>query len=372
MGAYTKNNRNLGIDILRALAMFFVIIQHIIGQGGLLENAPMGSGKFYCLSFLQILSYCAVDIYGITTGYLLSEKKFRLVRLSNVWMTTVFWSVAVSCCFFLFVPESRTISEMVSMFLPVLRGRYWFFTAYFVVMLVSPALNVVIRSLNKQQFHLLCAALFLIFGVVPICSLGYDVLRISTGHHFAWMIVLYLVGGYLRKNDREGGTTMFRSPGRWLTGYFTLAAAHLLYKFLTPYVGLEGYQNLLLTYPSPMILGEAVCLFLYFKDTCKKISGESFAGRLIRFVSPGVYSVYVIHVHPLIYWNDEMIALFRIWDGWSTATAVAALLGVSVAVFAACVLLDALRQRLFRLLRIDRAVQNVSDWIERRVREYVR
>lgn len=194
----SADSRNPGLDLLRAVSMFFVICQHMIGQGGLIGNAAVGSGKYFFLSFLQILVYCAVDIYGITTGYLLCDKKFRLSRLVKLWLTTVFWSVAVSCCLFILVPEERTFEEAVSMFLPILRGRYWFFTAYFVVMLVSPALNVLLRSLSRRQFHLLFAALFVIFGIVPVGSLGYDVLRISTGHHFSWMIVLYLVGGYIK------------------------------------------------------------------------------------------------------------------------------------------------------------------------------
>ena len=65
-------------------------------------------------------------------------------------------------------PETRTFEEIVSMFLPILRGRYWFFTAYFVVMMVSPALNLVIRNRTKGQFRLLLAALFLIFGVIML------------------------------------------------------------------------------------------------------------------------------------------------------------------------------------------------------------
>ena len=39
MAETAKNNRNLGIDILRGIAMFFVICQHILGQGGIVANA---------------------------------------------------------------------------------------------------------------------------------------------------------------------------------------------------------------------------------------------------------------------------------------------------------------------------------------------
>lgn len=193
-----KSQRNLGIDCLRAVAMFFVICLHILGQGGLIAHTATNSVKYYILNFLNILCCCAVDAYGITTGYLLCDRPFRLSRLGKLWLTTVFWSVAVSCGFFLLVPGSRTFSEAVSMFLPILRGRYWFFTAYFVTMLVSPVLNVVIHTLSKGQFRCLLAALFVVFGVVPVCSLGYDVMRIFGGNHFAWMIALYLIGGYIK------------------------------------------------------------------------------------------------------------------------------------------------------------------------------
>ena len=366
MDNIVKSGRNIGLDILRALAMFLVICQHILGQGGLLAHTAAGSARFYVLSFLQILVYCAVDVYGITTGYLMCRKQFRLSRLTKLWTTTVFWSVAVSCCFFALVPESRTLKEVISMFLPVLRGRYWFFTAYLVVMLVSPALNVLISNLSRRQFRLVFAALFVIFGVVPVGALGNDVLRISQGHHFSWMIVLYLIGGYL---NVHGETVSWgKEKGFWLRGYFLLAGLHLVYKAGVRAVGLAAYGDLMLTYPSVLVLGEALCLFLFFRNACSGAASEGLAARLMGFVSPGVYSVYVIHVHPLIFWNSRIIGWFRGWDGWQTGIVVAALFVTAIAVFSACILLDAARRKLFALLQIDKIVEKLSDRMEAYVR----
>ena len=368
MAVSVKSNRNIGLDVLRALAMFFVICQHLLGQGGLVANAAAGSGKFWFLSFLQILVYCSVNIYGITTGYLLCEKSFRLSRLTKVWLTTVFWSVVVSCCFFLFVPESRSLTEAISMFLPVLRGRYWFFTAYFVVMLVSPVLNLVIRTLTKRQFHLLFAALFLIFGIIPAAALGNDVLRISSGHHFSWMIVLYLIGGYFRLHPPSAKV----HSRFWLLGYFLFALIHLVYKFLVSAIGLPNFGDLLLTYPSPLILGEAICLFLFCKNAFRNMSADGFIGKLIRFISPGVYSVYIIHVHPLVFWNHGIIGLFRSWDHLGSVAVFVRLALTSIAVFTVCIVLDFLRQHLFRIIGIDRSAQRWSDKLEALVRTYIR
>ena len=357
-----KTGRNMGIDLLRGIAMFFVIIWHFIGRGGLLEHAQPDSLKFWVLSSAQILAVCCVNLYGLITGYLMCDKQFRLSRVVKLWVTTVFWSVAVSCVLFAVFPELRTFAEMVSMFLPILRGRYWFFTAYVVVMLLSPVLNLVIRSLTRGTFRLLLAVLFLLFGVIPVGSLGYDVMRISTGHHFSWMIVLYIIGGYLRRFSTEGNAK------KWLAGYFLFGGVHLAYKFSVTAIGLGGYGNLLLTYPSPLVVGETVCLFLYFKNAFAGRNKDGALSRFIRFAAPGVYSVYVIHVHPGLYWNERVAALLRPWDHWNILAVCGAMVGTAAVLFMVCVCLDAARQWLFCVLGIDRTLDRVSDRIESKVR----
>lgn len=367
MNMQAKNSRNSGIDLLRAVAMFFVILWHFIGQGGLLEHTEVGSAKYWILSFVQILTICCVNLYGLTTGYLMCDKPFRLSRVAKLWVTTVFWSVAVSCVLFAMFPETRTVEEAVSMFLPILRGRYWFFTAYVVVMLLSPVLNLVIRSLTGGQYRLLLAVLFLLFGVIPVGSLGYDVMRIFTGHHFSWMIVLYIIGGYLHRFVHGGEM----SRGRWLFGYFGFALVHLVYKMAVTSIGLKSFADLLLTYPSPLVVGGAICLFLYFRDAFSGVSRESAAGKLIRFAAPGVYSAYVIHVHPKVFWNPDIIGLFRSWDNWSALSVCLAMAGTAAVLFAVCVCLDHLRQLLFRSLGIDRRIEKLSDRVEQTIRNYL-
>jgi hypothetical protein len=362
-----KTSRNMGLYILRAMAMFLVIVLHFVGQGGLLSHAVEGSVKYWLLSAVQIVAFCCVNLYGLTTGYLMCDQAFRLSRVVKLWATTLFWSVAVSCVLFVIFPESRTMKEMVSMFFPLLRGRYWFFTAYFVVMMVSPALNLLIRNLTVGQYRLLLAALFLVFGVIPVGALGNDVLRISTGHHFSWLIVLYLIGGYFKKTEQ----TRAVSPRKYLAGFFLFAAVHLLYRILTTAVGLGAFSNLLLTYPSPVVVGEAICLFLYCKDAFAEVSARSIPGKLIRFAAPGVYSVYIIHVHPQVYWKPEIVNLFRAWDFWNAPAVLGAMLVTTAAVFVVCVCLDAVRQRLFRCLGIDEALEKLSDRTEACVRKHI-
>lgn len=369
----SRSRRNLGIDCLRAVSMFFVICAHILGQGGLLSAAADEPVKRYVLSFLQMLTGCAVNCYGITTGFLLCRKGFRLSRLVKLWLTTVFWSVAVSCAFFLFSPESRSFSEAVSMFLPILRGRYWFFTAYFVVMLLSPALNHLILTLPKRTFQLLLLTLLVIFGIIPVASLGYDVLRISGGNHFSWMCVLYLIGGYLKVH----GISRPRNPCRYLIGYLCFGLFNLLFKIVvedaeTRLLGAPAHGDLLITNTSPLILGEAICLFLFFKEAGASWREKGFGGRLISFAAPGVYAVYMIHVHPLVFWGDLLMDAFRPWASWNLPAIVGAVFGTAAVVFSSCILLDFLRQQLFGLLKVNKAAEYLSDQAESAVRKFTK
>jgi len=348
--------RSRGLDLLRLTAMVLVVCQHILGQGGVLASAAPGSGRYLWLQYLQNLSFCAVDVFGLVTGWLLCRKPFRLGRLTKLWLTTAFWSVAVSCVCFAVLPESRSVKEAISMFLPLLRGRYWFFTAYFVTVLLSPVLNLVLRSLTGRQLALLLAALLAFFTLVPVAALGNDVLRIHAGQHFVWLAVLYLLGGYGRLH---GKSLRMRWP---LAGFFGLGGVQLLFQWAVCAAGAPQYRELLLCNNSLLVLGEAVCLFAAFR----KLRHPS--GGVLSALAPGVWAVYVIHTHPLLFWNDRVIALFRPWDSLPLWAVTAALVLCAVSIAALCVLLDWLRQRLMKLTKLEQTAQRLSDRAETALR----
>ena len=58
-----QTGRNYGIDLLRLVAMFMVVVLHVLGHGGILNAA---TGINYSISMLlRICAYCAVDCYAI-------------------------------------------------------------------------------------------------------------------------------------------------------------------------------------------------------------------------------------------------------------------------------------------------------------------
>ena len=74
--------RNKGIDILRILSMYMVVILHILSRGsGLLTNlTPPGSVAWNLAWFLEIACYCAVNCFILITGYLMIERPAKLSK----------------------------------------------------------------------------------------------------------------------------------------------------------------------------------------------------------------------------------------------------------------------------------------------------
>lgn len=70
--------RNYGIDALRLFSMLLVVTLHVLGHGGVLENLV---GKKYAVCWLlECFSFCAVNCYGIISGYVgFSDKKKNFI-----------------------------------------------------------------------------------------------------------------------------------------------------------------------------------------------------------------------------------------------------------------------------------------------------
>ena len=66
-----KAQRNYGIDLLRIISMFFVLILHCYGQGGIIYHATQGTIQYKFSWMIEIIAYCAVNIFALISGYVM-------------------------------------------------------------------------------------------------------------------------------------------------------------------------------------------------------------------------------------------------------------------------------------------------------------
>ncbi|MDO5138181.1 MAG: hypothetical protein Q4D71_06920, partial [Oscillospiraceae bacterium] len=75
-----EDKRNYGIDCLRILCMIMVACHHILYHGGILERAIHFPGSYQAAWALNIGVYCAVNVYGMISGYVGHAERYLYRR----------------------------------------------------------------------------------------------------------------------------------------------------------------------------------------------------------------------------------------------------------------------------------------------------
>lgn len=367
----SKSGRQANFELLRIAAMFMVVVMHYLTNT--IEPLPESSangiqGLDVIYVVLESLCIVAVNVYVLISGYFLSETVFSWKRPVRVIVQTLFYTVLIPLMLALFgvlsFSEVFNIYHIWNSIFPVQSGHYWFVTAYVVLMLFAPALNIAVQKLEKRRFLQVIAALLLFFCIgKTISPLQFAADRY--GYDFGWFMVLYLIGGYIRRFGMPFFKNARKGWGIYLGSAVCIAAAELVLMVLCQKgVSLAYYRSVPFHYNFLFCLTGALGLFFAFSHMHIK---EGKAADAIRFVSPAVFGVYLIHEQADVAgrwfsWvnglTGKMGAAFmqQIADGRAVTPVGRYLLLLvlqTLIVFAVCIAIDKVREFLF--LRIKNA-----------------
>ena len=319
----TKTKRQGNFELLRIISMVMIVTLHYLKKGGLL-SANEGSVVYYFAWALEALCLISVNSYVFISGYFTKTKTFKLNKMLDLWIQTLF----ISICIYLIAGKAGVIKgftwdSFLASFLPITTNSYWFITTYFVFLAIAPFLVYITDSINQYQHKIVVFTLLFITSVLPTVFFKVEWLRISKGYHIVWFITLFFLASYIRKYD-----CFKRKPTVYGLLYFLCCTAAFALRFAV----------------------KAVSLHFYKKDL-----GETF------FMRYNVY-VYIIHEAPSIrtyYWKNIV-----------KPTACNSMLDlllnyiVSVgAIYIGCTLIGKLLVFLYKLIRADRLTIFVSNKI---------
>lgn len=344
-----EKSRNYGIDLLRILCMYMVVILHILGQGGILEASPKGSVNWAIAWLMRIGVYCAVNCYGLISGYVGIDAKYKYSNWIVLWLRVLFYTIVITISFAFMVPDSVGKGEMMNAIFPVMKNYYWYFTAYSCVFFFMPTFNFVIETMPKRQLKMLMIILLVIFSILPTVFQT-DVFRLNGGYSALWLGILYLFGAYIKRNG-----ILSRHPFK-IYGLLYLLCVLLTWAFR---VAVGGGLDI---YTSPTMIAAAVSLLGIFAGM--KISPVS--RKIIGVLAPLSFSVYLLHVHPLV-WNYIVKDRFTQYAEFRPLKLVLGVLVTAGGIYMICLLADIGRCLVFQLLKVRETV----DKIEQRVREKV-
>ncbi len=303
-----KKTRNANIEILRMLSMFMVTMLHALGKSDLLVDMSgnVGINGFVAWIF-EALSIGAVNIFMLISGYFLINSEFRIAKLIELVLQTLFYSVGSFLVFLIFGLTGReeiTLYTILNQFLPVHMEVFWFITAYVVLYMLSPILTKGVKAVSQKTLGIVILMLVIyesIFkSILPI--------RLTTdtkGYTFFWYIIVFLIGAYIRLY----GVRYINST---LKGLIVYAAGAVLVFAETFAIGkiygrtgrLAMLTGVALEYNHIFVLILAIGIFLAFLHM-PQMSEKP--GRIISIVSSMALGVYLF---------QENLMMRYEWQKW--------------------------------------------------------
>lgn len=344
------SQRNYGIDLLRLVAAFYVIVLHTLNHGGVYYPTIPDSRQELLCRFLFVTAFCAVNIFGIISGYVgyrEPQKKISYSGYLPLWLTVVFYGVLFWGIYRCILPGSVTLWDLVMSFFPVTANLYWYFSAYSLVFFLAPFLNRILCSSSDQELKLL---LFLICCVlVPIEYIG-EPFALDGGYSAIWLLMLYLVGGIMKKTGI--GKKLPASAALLLiilidVGFFCIGRKWTVLSLSIFHFNLDVRSS----YVTPVYLATAILHVILFSKLKIFPMGE----KIIRFAAPAAFSVYIANTSPL-FWKYSMANRFASWAVSSPAGILGRTFLFSWLFVTAVIFMDFFRQKLFRLMGIGNRI----------------
>ena len=342
-----KENRNYGIDLLRIVAMYMVVVLHVLNLGGITNSETVSSGNYWTAAMLRIATYCAVDIYALISGFVGYKAKHRYANLATLWLTVEIYSVSFAVINMLFFNGSMGKKKILFSLFPATQGNLWYFTMYFCLFFFMPLLNAAVERLPRRTLKFAVLSFIALFTIIPLLWRS-DPFIADRGYSLLWLIVLYLIGAYIGKYR---ALERIKKPIA-LLGYFACIAVvwcskYAIKSFFPGFLTIRNNDEWFIGYTTFPIFLSAVFLLLLFRDLKLPVILK----RITAVVSPLSFSVYVIHSLPLIYVlfiKDKFVS----YAAFSPPVMILAVLGTAAAIFLACAAIDFVRARIFDLLKV--------------------
>lgn len=197
----TKTERNSAFEILRIVAIIFIIAHHFVNHGYLNfwehERTTLLILNENWADFLEQLGKVGVNLFIlISSFFLIDNNKFKTKKVIALLIEMFIFSVAIGTTFFFIKKKAFEVPTLKTIIFPFGKDIWWFMTCYLLLYLFSPLLNLGIRAMNKKM-HLIMVIVFLtIWSVLPtLLDLDYGFINLG------WFVVMYLVGSYIKLHD---------------------------------------------------------------------------------------------------------------------------------------------------------------------------
>ena len=301
MSSEHKKQRNCGVDCLRIVAMFAIVLQHCILHSGILQEQNILSVKYGLVDLVIFFCFGAVNTYLLISGYININTKYKPSRIMYLWIEVVFYNLVITIISTLILKTRVTSDTILRIFTPLVHHEYWFFTRYTLLFLLMPIINMIAHKMSKKCYRIFLVVIYVLFCfVAPIVKkyTDIDIFILKSGYSTVWFVAMYMTGAYFGLHF----TPEKRKKIAYLIGFVVFSLFLYLDNAFIP-AFFKQYKNTeisctLSVYPyiSPFTVPAVVFIFMLFINMKLKNGIKRFACS----VGPLTFGVYLIHDNLII------------------------------------------------------------------------
>lgn len=320
--------RESNFDVLRIVAMVFIVIHHLtlggLGLYDIQKGIPAGQeGHFLFLGCINLICIIGVNLFFLLSGYFSIHLTIR--KLVNILVDLYFYAfvihligVAVGV---LPIAKSTLIHFIGSL------AVYWFMLVYVLLMLLAPFLNRLCELLSKKEY------IAIMGGCLIICC-GYGWLNsasslgLNNGYSLVSAVYLYVIGRGLKK---------YHFLRRFcVEGYLiSILMSTALYGAIVYGTHSGKWSWHVFAYNQPFTFMAS----LFFIECFGKMKLSKRLGKYVEWAAGSVLAVYYIHSSN---WMGGLRNLPVVWmrdSGW----VLVGLVLYAIAIFILCIVIDKVR-----------------------------
>lgn len=262
----------------------------------------------------------------------MKSKGLNLYRLLNLWLRMAFYSAAIYVIFALCGLTGFGFRGVVRSLMPVTRSLWWFASAYFVMYLLHPYINILLNALSREDYKKFLMAIFTYWSILSLLT------RSSfQASYLTNFICLYSLAGCLRLWADDYGNTKFI----WCGIGFILLKYILDIASNTFGFNINHHDNTEML--RPLTVASALCLFIGFKHLNVKHS------KIINVIASAAFGVYLIHDNEFMMpflWRETFKAASYQDSPYLIPYSIAAVM----IVYVVCTVIELVRSKIFRVL----------------------
>jgi Uncharacterized protein conserved in bacteria len=207
-----KNDRSAGIDIIKSMAVLFVLCVHFSLNTNY-YNTPITNANMFVQSCLRWLFFAGVPLFLMCTGYLNYKKTISRSYYLKIFRVVIPYVLISILCLIIKKPngDAPVVFQraVFSIFNFTANSYSWYVNMYIGLYLLAPLLNASLNTLDRKKLCVLLGTLIFVIALPPNFNpLFNNIHKISYLYFPDWWqgfypIIYYFIGAYIAKYKIE-------------------------------------------------------------------------------------------------------------------------------------------------------------------------